>query len=162
MRLSHLSERTLHSTLGLVLRVFPESKPDDFDYPGKWLPYSLSIKHRRMAHVRVGYWIMRDKGRPVAVTGLYETPPDRKEASWLAWTCVDPAYRGRGLGTRLLTSMILRARRSGKKFLRLYTTTGRNQKAARGLYAKCGFVETSRKKDTKHGGTILYLELRFR
>ncbi len=51
MRIISLSKKTLKEAIELTLRCFPDSKPDDFDYPGKWLPYSLKKKKEKDSYV---------------------------------------------------------------------------------------------------------------
>lgn len=160
MKIIPLSKARLKEAIELVLKCFPESKPGDYDSPEKWLIYSLEMKNKKSYVSYLGYWIVIEDGKVVAITGLYALPDDEKEANWLAWTCVDPKYRQRGIGGKLIDMMIKKARNAGKKFLRLYTDSRENEKVARIIYKKLGFIETRREKDREHGGYTIYLQLR--
>ena len=86
-------------------------------------------------------------------------PHDKKEANWLAWTCVDPEFRGKKIGAKLIDMMIEKSKKAGKKYLRLYTTDLEDQKVARVAYEKRGFLETKRERDKEHNCYTIYLEL---
>lgn len=79
-------------------------------------------------------------------TGLYRYRSDPEEAVWVAWFCVDPNARGRGIGQALIEHTVARARDAGYGLMRLYTSTDPNEAAAQHLYEKNGFVETRRKR----------------
>lgn len=79
-------------------------------------------------------------------TGLYRYKKDFDEAVWLAWFCVDPKARGRGIGQALLEHSIARARDAGFSLMRLYTSTDPNEVSAQRLYERNGFMEVGRKK----------------
>ena len=161
MKIVPLSKETLKQAIDLTLKSFLESKPEDFDYPEKWLKYSLEMKEKQENKYvsELGYWVAIDNKKVIGISGLYSLPDD-KDANWLGWTCVDPEYRGKKIGGKLLDLMIEKARKNKKKFLRLYTDTRENERVARILYKKRGFVETKRKKDKVHGGDIIYMELK--
>jgi GNAT superfamily N-acetyltransferase len=85
------------------------------------------------------YFVARDGARVVGVCGLYELEKDGSEADWLGWFCVDESCRNKGVGSRLLDCAIKTAKKRGKKFLRLYTSTLRDEAAAQVLYVEKGF-----------------------
>ena len=87
-----------------------------------------------------------DAGRVLGTTGLYRYSKDSHQASWVAWFCVDPEARGRGVGQALLEHTVERARRAGFRLIRLYTSTDPNEAAAQRLYERNGFAEIRRKK----------------
>lgn len=58
----------------------------------------------------------------LGTVGLYSLRKDSGKAVWLNWYCVSPQARGQGVGGRLLDFVIDRARESGARFLRLYTS----------------------------------------
>ena len=104
-------------------------------------------------------WAAVNEGGDVCgTTGLYMYKKDEKEAVWLCWFCVDPEYRGQGIGKNLLEFSIEKAKESGKAFLRLYTSDDPSEAAAQGLYEKYGLAVV---KTQKHGSTTyLYRELK--
>ena len=87
MKIIKLNKKYLQQAIDLTLKVFPDSKPEDFDYPEKWLKYSLE---NQMPYVTsLGYYTALEKEKVIGITGLYELPEDKKEANWLAWFCID-------------------------------------------------------------------------
>lgn len=158
MKIQKLSKKYLNQAIDLTLRVFTDTKPEDFDYPPKWLKYSIENKLPYVSSL--GYFIAIEKEKVIGLAGLYELPQDNKESNWLAWFCVDPKFRGKGLGKRLLGLMIKKTKKSKKKYLRLYTSDGEIEKVARKLYEKLGFKETRRKKLPKKNETRIYMELK--
>ena len=104
--------------------------------------------------------LLVENKKVIGITGLYTMPEDEKEANWVAWFCVEPDYRGKGLGSRLLDLMIEKSKKAGKKFLRLYTSDGEIEKEARELYKKSGFVTTKTKKIEGENETKIYMELK--
>jgi GNAT superfamily N-acetyltransferase len=55
----------------------------------------------------------------LGTTGLYRYKKDFNEAVWLAWFCVDPKARGRGIGQALLDHSVAWARNAGFRLMRL-------------------------------------------
>ena len=103
------------------------------------------------------YWVAVDERAEICgITGLYNERKDREDTVWLCWFCVDPKYRGRGLGKKLLEFSIEKARGYGKKRLCLYTTTDPNEAGAQLLYEKYGFKITKIKNYPDY--TVMYRE----
>lgn len=82
----------------------------------------------------------RDRSREVA--GVY----------WLGWTYVNPYFRGRGFGARLLHVVVEHVRRFGARKLYLSTSTLESFRAAVGFYERVGFVEEGRLRDYYRDG----------
>jgi len=165
MRIEPLSKKTLESAERLARAVFPEQLPDeDTDF---WLPASLDGSYRKASPwpdcIWVKYWVAVEKGKVIGITGLYKTKKDWREAYWLSWFMVDPEYRGRGIGSRLVDMMIMKARADGKKFLRLYTSPlDPVQRAAQKLYAKKGFHKTGSEYWKGKKYKVAYKELKLK
>jgi len=87
-----------------------------------------------------------ESDRVLGTTGLYRYKRDFHQAVWVAWFCVDPKARGRGVGRALIEHTVARARDAGFGLIRLYTSTDPNEAAAQRLYEKNGFMEIGRKK----------------
>ena len=96
--------------------------------------------------------------RLVGTTGLYTYTRDKAEAVSLAWFCVDPDVRRRGIGSRLLDFTIQEARSTGRQYLRLYTSDRPNEAAAQLLYESRGLEIVAKKKRLFE--TTIYRELR--
>ena len=119
---------------------------------------------RMMAWVGVSdfldFWgaIDRQTGTLLGTTGLYQYTHDATEAVWLAWFCVAPEVRRRGIGSQLLDFSIEQAKRTGLQVLRLYTSDRPNEAAAQVLYESRGLKIAAKKWRPLH--TIIYRELR--
>ena len=58
MEIVPLSKETLAQAIGLTLKVFRESKPGDFDYPPKWLKFSIENYGNEHGYgYSLGYWV---------------------------------------------------------------------------------------------------------
>ena len=66
----------------------------------------------------------------LGTTGLYRYTKDAREAVWVAWFCVDPRARGRGIGQALIEHTVMLARNAGFDRIRLYTSTDPNEARA--------------------------------
>ncbi|MCA1999659.1 MAG: GNAT family N-acetyltransferase [Hyphomicrobiales bacterium] len=131
------SEARRRAAIELVDRIFPAQDPTErlslrvFQTRWEWL--------LRLDGTRYGrFWLAVAEERVVGMVGLYAQVADRHEANWLGWFCVAPERRGCGLGRRLMDLALAEARASGRRFLRLYTSTDPNEAAAQGLYEAYG------------------------
>jgi ribosomal protein S18 acetylase RimI-like enzyme len=105
-----------------------------------------------------GFWIALDENdNIVGITGLYSYNIDKSEAVWLAWFCVDPVYRGRGIGRKLLECSIEIAKKYNREYFRLYTSNDKNESAAQSLYEKYGFEIIKKEKRLFHTRLIRQL-----
>ena len=103
------------------------------------------------------YWVaVNEHGEVCGITGLYNESKDDDDTIWLCWFCVDPKYRGQGLGRKLLEFSEEKARSYGKKYLRLYTSDDPSEADAQFLYEGCGFKIT--KIENYPGYIIMYRE----
>ena len=164
IRIEHLERSRLAEARKLVWRCFPRQT----------LPERLSfwaIANHRSPHMRrlmawagvadfLDFWgaIDQQTGRLLGTTGLYQYTCDAAEAVWLAWFCVAPEVRRRGIGSRLLDFSIAEAKRTGLQYLRLYTSDRKVEAAAQFLYESRGLEVVARKWRPFH--TIIYRELR--
>lgn len=92
------------------------------------------------------YWVAvdTDNKNVVGTIGIYEENADQNQALWLGWFCVDPNYRGRKIGSKLLEFAISQAKRLGTPYLRVYTADSERSLAARYLYRKYSFKPMKR------------------
>jgi GNAT superfamily N-acetyltransferase len=127
-----------------------------------WHMRQSILKEYGEAIDRIDFWIAidRDSERVVGTSGLYMDMHDEREAAWMEWFCVDPAYRGQGIGALLLDKAIAEATARGKTFLRLYTSDEGGPTLAQGMYLERGFVLTQEKWDPVRQCTVYYMEKR--
>lgn len=90
----------------------------------------------------------------VGLIGMYTLIENYEDTIWIGWYCVHKKHRGRGIGKLLLDFVIDEARKRGKNYICLYTSTERNEAKAQEIYEKYGFHITKRIK--KNGYEILY------
>ncbi len=135
----------------LVCSVFPRMTPiERLSFVPIKRPESLAGRLLMfLARVKgfVVFDVYVDESRTVlGTTGLYRYRKDADEAVWVAWFCVDPKVRRRGIGQALIDHTVARAHEAGFDRIRLYTSTDPNEEAAQRLYEKNGFKETGSKK----------------
>lgn len=159
MRIEPLSHKTLNQAINLANRVFPDQRKNLSENASIILTGSLYqnnllykfIFRFIMKITDVNYWIAVNEidNKVIGITGLYCDIQDREKAYWLEYTCVDPDFRGQGIGGKLVDSAIEKAIRAGKKFLRLYTSNNSELFIAQILYEKKGFRIIA-KENIKH------------
>lgn len=150
--LERLSLRTLEPALRLANAVFSEDVNSgervDLAFRVSLLVNSDSKFKQIVGHLllrvagvsKLRYWAALDATtrQVVGVTGLYEKREDAHEAAWGGWMCVDPTFRGRGLGRKFAEFCLEIARSEGKQWARLYTSTLPGEAAAQHLYDSLG------------------------
>ncbi len=100
----------------------------------------LTKMHAGQREMNSRYFLAVDKeNRVLGTTGLYQTAKDQGEALWVGWMSVRPAFRGKGIGQKLVDFSIDEAKKQNVDYLRLYTSTYRGERAAQPLYEKAGF-----------------------
>jgi len=163
MKIEKLTEKYLADASRLANTIFK----DEPILPGVAFEASLD-KHKfdKLNDESIGkiysleYFIAVDEsGEVLGTTGLYALEEDKQEAYWLGWYCVDPKYRGRGIGGKLLDFTIEEAKNRGKKILRLYTSPSDDEKTAQIIYDSRGFKTTGTEKKDGNKYEIIYKEL---
>ena len=145
------SDELMDEAESLVRSVFPSMSPiERFSFIAIRRPQSFTSRLLMwFAGVKdlVALDVYVDENALVlGTTGLYRYKKDFNEAVWLAWFCVDPKARGRGIGQALLDHSVAWARNAGFRLMRLYTSTDPNEASAQRLYERNGFMEVGRKK----------------
>lgn len=101
----------------------------------------------------LSYWVSIDKkdSAIVGIVGLYTETDSSADEIWLGWYCVDPKFRGCGIGSRLLSYAIDKAASINKQVIKLYTTDEQQHIDAIKLYERKGFrlIGKRRYKNTK-------------
>ena len=84
------------------------------------------------------YYMIRDGGTCVGITGIYVCPED-PDSAWLGWFGIIESRRRKGLGTKALRMFEEAAAAGGKRFARIYTDAENND-AAIAFYAANGYT----------------------
>ncbi len=150
MEILPLEDNRIREAARLVARVFPgQSLTERLTFPAWRRRHRPAVRRfLRMAGIAeiLGFWVAVDDGRIIGTTGLYTMTRDEGEAIWLAWFCVDPAARGRGVGKALMERSLEEACKQGKSLFRLYTSDVPNEAKAQFLYERYGFRVVRKKR----------------
>ncbi len=101
---------------------------------------------------RDGFWTARFNGTfagSIAIDGNPENP----DGARLRWFIVASEFRGKGLGSALISESVSFCRETGQK--RIFLWTFRGLDAAQGLYEKTGFTLERETAVEQWGGTIV-------
>jgi len=158
------TEETLIEAKNLVKRVFPfRSISEQFTLMAMTHQDNYLIdKIMTLFGIKdiIDIWVaVNEHGQVVGTTGLYNYRQDADEAVWLFWYCVAPEERGKGIGTKLLTHTIKKAKTMNVDYLRLYTSDDTNEREAQILYEKHGLNEVKRKNKIFYTEIIRELKL---
>lgn len=104
-----------------------------------------------------------EEGRIVGVSGYgLDDSPETSGIFWLGWTYVNPYFRGKGYGARLLHVVIEHVRRLGGRKLYLDTSSSEKYATAVAFYERFGFREEGRLVDYyREGEHKLLMGLKF-
>lgn len=139
-----LSDSTIEQAIKMLDEIFPYEK-NGSEPPGIYLRASLDknkyndiLSSSEITELK--YWVAIHNGKVVGNTGWYEYASD-KDASWLGWTGVSVQHRGFKIGKTLIDMMLKEVQKSGKKYMRLYTSSHPNEMTAYKYYKKIGFID---------------------
>ena len=164
VKIKKLTEKYLEEASELVNAVFK----DEPILPGVAFEASLNqnkfeelnkISENKISSLEY-FLAVDDEEKVLGKTGLYSLEKDKEDTYWLGWYCVDPESRGKGIGSKLLDYSIKKAKERDKKFLRLYTSTSPEEKAAQPIYDSRGFKITCTEQNTKSKFETIYKELK--
>lgn len=160
IRMVPLSPATLKPALALITTTFnltPDEVPvlelEESVEPGR---HTAILAQKGISDP--SYWVALFHGHVAGVTGIYFTPLDRHEAVWGGWTVYDPTLRGSVSRAKMLMlqKMVIEAHATGRKLLRLYTSTLPAEAAANRLYDHVG-LKVYRTEPLPDGtGMVLY------
>lgn len=152
-RLDSLPETTAAPELSFRI----DGQPDEdwlslYHFRGRALPVKALELLRSRIDGTMGFGrLSTESGETVAITrGTLTTPEDG--VSWLGYSAVEvtPAWRRRGLGTRLGAEMLRWGREHGAE--NAYLQVIASNEAGRLLYEKLGFIEHHRHRYARHTG----------
>jgi ribosomal protein S18 acetylase RimI-like enzyme len=123
----HATVKTLMELNVLMRQLNPDRK--------KGTLYELK---RMIASSTVAMCAAKDDGRVVGIATLYLIQKMGRILAHVDDVVVDEKYRGRGIGEKLLRSLIQEARK--RRVASIYVTSGDARPAANRLYRKVGFT----------------------
>lgn len=127
----------------------------DQRFPGGFDPGDAAYSGAASTTTGVGTFVVATSdGRPVACGGVQEIAPDTGEIKRM-W--VDPAWRGAGLGARMLRRLEEEARRFGHTRVCLDTNATLTEAVA--LYERAGYLPTQRYNDNPYAQAWFTKEL---
>ena len=161
-----LSKNNLNGALKVLDKVFGKNPNDRKTYYNaflgsldmdKYIPLKDKAKPTYLQ-----YFVAWEKTRKIVVgtTGLYAYREFGTEKFGLGWYCVDPDFRGKGIGSLLLDFTIQLARQKKRKFLELWTLTDPQEEKAHRIYEKRGFKITKKEKLPEEKYETVYMELK--
>lgn len=164
MKIEPLSYETLDEAIELANMVFPNqgNEPAELCFKGSLNKEEHADFLNKIEVQDLRYWVAKKQKKVIGISGIYEYWKDMGEASWVGWFCVDPEQRGEGIGTSLLNTVLEEAKKTGKEYLRVYTSTEPNQKTANKMYDKLSFVIFKREDVNWSDYTILYRQLKLK
>lgn len=122
-------------SFSLTAEEVPQLELEESVTPGR---HALRLAEHGMSDP--AYWVALYHGRVVGLTGYYYKPEDRHEAVWGGWTVCDPKIKASASRAKMmmLQKTVIEARATGRKYLRLYTTTVPAEAQANHLYDRIG------------------------
>ncbi len=136
-----LDQHTLPPAITLRDQIFPNLGKYEYDtLLASLFPEKNSV-HKKLAIKQLNYWVAIHPItlEVIGLVGLYTQVYEDDGMIWLGWYCVDPDYRGYGIGGKLIDYVIQYAKEQGKQTLHLYTTDDDEYTTAREQYIKLGF-----------------------
>ena len=125
-------------------------------YPDKYLDRFGKL----LAPEGVKYWIALENEKLIGLIGYYILFEDQADSAWIAWYCVDPAYRNRKIGLQLLDFIIKEVKLLNKKYLRLFSSDIPAEHRAHKVYRESGFVPFREPEfDPKTKTNLIFLQL---
>jgi cation diffusion facilitator family transporter len=160
IRIVPLSPATLKQAVELITTTFrltPDEVPlqelEESVEPGL---HTAALAEKGISDPR--YWVALHHGHVTGLTGIYFSANDREEAVWGGWTVYDASLRSSVSRAKklMLQKMLIEARATGRRLLRLYTSTAPAEAAANRLYDRAG-LKVYRTEPLPDGtGIVLY------
>lgn len=164
--LQPLTSRHLRAAVRLVARCFPTDSGYRWALPVCAQAEALDRLRAAAGLDRARQWIVADEPDFVAATfGLYAMADEfRTGDAFIAlnWFCVDPEFRGHGLGRKLWSEIVAAAAGSGARHLVFYSSTEPHHREAEHLYLSAGCerrLGPPVPEDTRHRLTFFNLPL---
>lgn len=160
VRIVPLSPATLRQALDLISTTFsltldevPILELEEAVEPGR---HTAALAEKGISDPC--YWVALYHGHVAGVTGIYFSPQDRHEAVWGGWTAYDPKLRSSVSRAKMLMlqKLVAEAHATGRKLLRLYTSTLPAEAAANRLYDHAGLKVYKTEPLPDGSGMVLY------
>lgn len=140
--LAALTPENLDEALSLAGVIFPNigstEEPPNIVFPASLDPEGHREQLDKFSIDKLNYWLAQENGKAVGITGLYSRTEDPKDTAWVGWYGVTPEARGRGVGSKVFTETIEKARAQGVKELKLRTDD--SGEAAWKIFERYGFA----------------------
>jgi GNAT superfamily N-acetyltransferase len=149
--LESMREADIEVAAGLVARAMNADE-------GRWAKRTMGFHFGCREHgIEDGrsYFVWRQDEVVVGLVGLHHTIWGPEKNVWLAWFAVDPDYRGRGLGLRLLTEVETLAGQRGFGKLLVETYAYSDFDKARRFYERNGFEQVGHINDYLLDGSAM-------
>ena len=158
-----LENKYLEETIKLVNKIFPvqddeENVEEAFRASLNFSKYKNLLKKWKIPNLEYFIAYDEDKKCVVGTSGIYEIENDSNSA-WVGWTSVNPEYRRKGIGKKLVQYIINESKKRGYKIMKLHTVDIDYQKNAHKLYKSLGFKLIKKEKEREIGHDRLYYEL---
>ena len=162
-----LSKKTINGALKVLDKVFGNNLKDKVIYHNAFIG-SLDMNKYKLIYGKkekpsyLQYYVARDKesGRIFGTTGLYVNSELDTGRIGIGWFCVDPKFRGKGIGKALLDFTIEKARERRSPVLFLWTTSDPAERLAHKMYARRGFRVIKREKSPRDKYEVISMELK--
>jgi GNAT superfamily N-acetyltransferase len=117
-----LEPMTISDTDQAVELIRGAMNDDEAQWARETIVYHFRLSEAGLTDGR-SYFVRRDAGRLIGITGLHCYNWGPPENVWLAWFAVHPEYHGSGLGKQLMDGTIELARTKGfqKLFIETYS-----------------------------------------
>lgn len=140
LNIKPLSEEYLDEAIELNRKVFPlDGDTPETAFRVSLDPETYEKMYEKWKTKKLNYFVLLNgENKVIGTTGIYcqkETP----EIAWLGWYCIDPNYRNKGFGSKLLEWSINKAKSEGYTKMHLYTSDMPSEEEAQKLYDKFGF-----------------------
>ncbi len=127
-RLKNADEKTLADMNTLL----PQLRGERMQHPG-----TLDELESMIEDTTVALIVARDGSRTIGMATLYMMKKLGKHGGYVEDVVVDEAYRGQGLGEKLMRELMAEAKKAGLTYL--YLTSRPSRIAAHKLYENVGF-----------------------
>ncbi len=160
--IENLSAETFNEALNLVNDYFQlsENENPELELRESISPGSFSNELAKYGILNPIYWVMKQDGKVIGLSGIYNAPEDKEDSVWGGWTVFnnDVMNSISCCKIALMAHQLKEAYQTGKTFFRLYTSTLPSESQANRLYDKIECHVYKREAVTDGSYEVLYRE----